>query len=155
MGGTTTHGWPYVTPDDHPFEYPAASQALANKLESGPLMAAQERAADAASVASDVLVAAATVILTGAVGRKVLLTAEVRYTTASTSTLWVFIKSGATVLRSIALVGHPATAASADRVISISGVTSNAPSETFTGEMKATGSTLVVRQYSGLIAVAP
>jgi len=33
MGGTTTNGWPYVTPDDHPFEFPAASQTLANKLD--------------------------------------------------------------------------------------------------------------------------
>lgn len=33
MSGTTTSGWPYVTPDDHPYQYPAASQALANKLE--------------------------------------------------------------------------------------------------------------------------
>lgn len=36
MSGTTAHGWPYVTPDDHPVEFPAASQALANKLESTP-----------------------------------------------------------------------------------------------------------------------
>jgi hypothetical protein len=34
MGGLTANSWPYVTPDDHPKEYPAASQALANKLES-------------------------------------------------------------------------------------------------------------------------
>lgn len=32
MSGTTTDGWPYVTPDDHPKEYPAASQQLAEKL---------------------------------------------------------------------------------------------------------------------------
>lgn len=36
MSGTTTHGWPYVTPDDHPKEYPAASQQLAEKLEAQP-----------------------------------------------------------------------------------------------------------------------
>lgn len=34
MSGTTSGGWPYVTPDDHPKEYPSASQGLANKLES-------------------------------------------------------------------------------------------------------------------------
>ena len=33
MSGVTTNGWPYVTPDDHPLEFPAHSQALANKLE--------------------------------------------------------------------------------------------------------------------------
>lgn len=33
MSGTTTHGWPYVTPDDHPLQFPAASQVLAEKLE--------------------------------------------------------------------------------------------------------------------------
>jgi hypothetical protein len=33
MGGTTTGGIPYVTPDDHPKEYPAASQALAAKID--------------------------------------------------------------------------------------------------------------------------
>jgi hypothetical protein len=34
MGGTTISGWPYITPDDHPKEFPAHSQALANMLES-------------------------------------------------------------------------------------------------------------------------
>lgn len=34
MSGTTTNGWPYVTPDDHPKEYPAASQALAQMIDS-------------------------------------------------------------------------------------------------------------------------
>jgi hypothetical protein len=34
MSGSTVHGFPYVTPDDHPKEFPASSQALANKLES-------------------------------------------------------------------------------------------------------------------------
>ena len=33
MGGTTAHGYPYVSPTDHPKEWPAASQALANVLE--------------------------------------------------------------------------------------------------------------------------
>ena len=33
MGGTTTHGYPYVSPTDHPKEYPAASQALANAID--------------------------------------------------------------------------------------------------------------------------
>jgi len=33
MGGVTPHGVPYVTPDDHPAEFPAHSQALANALE--------------------------------------------------------------------------------------------------------------------------
>lgn len=33
MSGTTANGWPYVTPDDHPKEFSAASQALAQKLE--------------------------------------------------------------------------------------------------------------------------
>ena len=33
MTGTTPNGWPYVTPDDHPLEFPAHSQALAQKLE--------------------------------------------------------------------------------------------------------------------------
>ena len=33
MSGTTANGWPYVTPDDHPKEFPAASQALAQKLD--------------------------------------------------------------------------------------------------------------------------
>lgn len=33
MGGTTTGGFPYVTPDDHPLQFPAHSQALANKLQ--------------------------------------------------------------------------------------------------------------------------
>lgn len=33
MTGTTASGWPYVEPDDHPKEWPAHSQALANKLE--------------------------------------------------------------------------------------------------------------------------
>jgi hypothetical protein len=33
MGGTTANGWPYVTPTDKPKEFPAASQALANKLQ--------------------------------------------------------------------------------------------------------------------------
>lgn len=36
MPGSTAHGWPYVTPDDHPVEFPAHSQALATKLEAGP-----------------------------------------------------------------------------------------------------------------------
>lgn len=31
---TTANGWPYVEPADHPLEYPAVSQQLANKLES-------------------------------------------------------------------------------------------------------------------------
>lgn len=31
--GLTPNGWPYVTPDDHPKEYPAVSQQLAEKLE--------------------------------------------------------------------------------------------------------------------------
>lgn len=33
MSGTTEHGWPYVTPEDHPLEFPTHSQALANKLD--------------------------------------------------------------------------------------------------------------------------
>lgn len=33
MSGTTAGGWPYVTPDDHPKEYPAASQQLAEKID--------------------------------------------------------------------------------------------------------------------------
>jgi len=33
MGGTTTNGYPYVTPDDHPQVYPAASQQLAETIE--------------------------------------------------------------------------------------------------------------------------
>jgi hypothetical protein len=33
MGGTTADGWPYVTPDDHPKEFPAHSQGLANGLQ--------------------------------------------------------------------------------------------------------------------------
>jgi hypothetical protein len=33
MTGATTNGWPYVTPTDNPKNYPATSQALANKLE--------------------------------------------------------------------------------------------------------------------------
>jgi hypothetical protein len=39
MSGTTAGGWPYVTPDDHPVEFPAHSQALANKLEAGGTVA--------------------------------------------------------------------------------------------------------------------
>lgn len=31
---TTANGWPYVVPADHPLEYPALSQQLANLLES-------------------------------------------------------------------------------------------------------------------------
>lgn len=33
MSGTTPKGWPYVTPDDHPKEYPSLSQTLAEKLD--------------------------------------------------------------------------------------------------------------------------
>jgi hypothetical protein len=33
MTGTTASGYPYVTPTDHPKEYPATSQALAKALE--------------------------------------------------------------------------------------------------------------------------
>jgi hypothetical protein len=29
----TANGWPYVTPTDHPKDFPASSQALATKLE--------------------------------------------------------------------------------------------------------------------------
>lgn len=36
MSGTTAGGWPYVTPDDHPKEFPAHSQALAQKLDAMP-----------------------------------------------------------------------------------------------------------------------
>ena len=34
MPGTTADGWPYILPADHPLEYPAQSQALANLLDS-------------------------------------------------------------------------------------------------------------------------
>lgn len=34
--GVTAHGWPYVQPDDHPLQYPAVSQSLAEKLETLP-----------------------------------------------------------------------------------------------------------------------
>lgn len=37
MGGTTAAGIPYVTPDDHPKEYPAVSQQLAETLSQGLL----------------------------------------------------------------------------------------------------------------------
>lgn len=33
MPENTPGGWPYVLPADHPLEYPAASQTLANKLD--------------------------------------------------------------------------------------------------------------------------
>jgi hypothetical protein len=46
MSGTTGQGWPFVTPDDHPKEYPTLSQALAEKLEADVIRAAaQARAA--------------------------------------------------------------------------------------------------------------
>ena len=35
MGGITTSGYPYVTPDDHPQVYPAASQQLAESIQTG------------------------------------------------------------------------------------------------------------------------
>ena len=34
MGGVSASGWPYVTPDDHPIDFPAHSLALSNLLES-------------------------------------------------------------------------------------------------------------------------
>lgn len=40
MSGVTAGGWPYVTPEDHPLEFPALSQQLANKLESSGATAA-------------------------------------------------------------------------------------------------------------------
>lgn len=33
MPANTPGGWPYVLPEDHPLEFPAHSQALANKLQ--------------------------------------------------------------------------------------------------------------------------
>jgi len=36
MPSNTANGWPYVTPDDHPKEYPSTSQALAQLLEARP-----------------------------------------------------------------------------------------------------------------------
>jgi hypothetical protein len=36
MAGTSAGGWPYVTPDDHPKDFPTHSQALANKLDGLP-----------------------------------------------------------------------------------------------------------------------
>ena len=35
--GLTPGGWPYATPDDHPLQYPAVSQQLAEKLEAVPV----------------------------------------------------------------------------------------------------------------------
>ena len=33
MSGATAGGWPYVTPEDHPLEFPTLSQQLATKLQ--------------------------------------------------------------------------------------------------------------------------
>lgn len=52
MSGTTTSGWPYVTPDDHPVEYPAASQALANLLEARSRIVVAAKGADQTGIAS-------------------------------------------------------------------------------------------------------
>jgi hypothetical protein len=42
--GLTPFGWPYVQPDDHPLQYPAISQALAEKLDAAAIVHAGEGA---------------------------------------------------------------------------------------------------------------
>lgn len=51
--GVTPSGWPYVTPDDHPKEYPAHSQQLAEKLEATAVVCGESTVTgDAFGVAS-------------------------------------------------------------------------------------------------------
>ena len=53
MPATTPGGWPYVLPADHPVEYPAASQNLANKLEAlGLKVAFAKKGSDQTGIAS-------------------------------------------------------------------------------------------------------